>query len=167
MSQKYNDYILEHVENVKKAFDFLKKNKVITSEDCNLTKVEKQINQHDMSKWCDAEYMAYDKYFYGEKTAKVKEDFDLAWLHHQHENPHHWQHWVLVNDDDGSRALEMPKETAIEMICDWMSFSIKVNKLNEVLEWYDNHKKTMILHKETKKFVENILDKYKKIVKEL
>ena len=63
MSQKYNDYILEHVENVKKAFDFLKKNKVITSEDCNLTKVEKQINQHDMSKWCDAEYMAYDKYF--------------------------------------------------------------------------------------------------------
>ena len=167
MSQKYNDYILEHVENVKKAFDFLKKNKVITSEDCNLTKVEKQIKQHDMSKWCDAEYTAYDKYFYGEKTAKVKEDFDLARLHHQHENPHHWQHWVLVNNDDGNRALEMPKETAIEMICDWMSFSIKVNKLNEVLEWYDNHKKTMILHKETKKFVENILDKYKKIIKEL
>ena len=167
MSQKYNDYILEHVGNVKKAFEFLKKNKIITGEDCNLAKAEKQVNQHDMSKWCDEEYDAYDKYFYGEKTDKVKEDFDLAWLHHQHSNPHHWQHWVLVNDDDGSKALEMPKEIAVEMICDWMSFSIKVNKMDEVLKWYDDHKKTMILHKETKKFVENILDKYKKVIKEL
>ena len=167
MSQQYNDYIFEHVGNVKKAFEFLKKHKIITGEDCNLSKAEKQINQHDFSKWCDAEYTAYDKYFYGEKTAKVKEDFDLAWLHHQHANPHHWQHWVLVNDDDGSRALEMPKETAVEMICDWMSFSIKVNKLDEVLKWYDAHTKTIILHKETKKFVEKILDRYKKVIKEL
>lgn len=166
MSKQYNDYIIEHVENVKKAFKFLKDNKIITDKDCNLSAAEKQIAQHDMSKWTDAEYDAYDKYFYGEKTQKVKDDFDLAWLHHQHANPHHWQHWVLVQDDDGDKALEMPRETAVEMLCDWMSFSFKIDKLEEVLGWYDAHRKTMILNKETKKFVEDVLDKYKKFIKE-
>ena len=52
------------------------------------------------------------------------------------------------------------------MLCDWMSFSFKVDKLEEVLSWYDSHKKTMILHKETKKFVEDVLDRYKKFIKE-
>ena len=60
----------------------------------------------------------------------------------------------------------MPRETAVEMLCDWMSFSFKIDKLEEVLSWYDNHRKTMILNKETKKFVEDVLDRYKKFIKE-
>jgi hypothetical protein len=60
----------------------------------------------DLSKFDDAEYEAYDKYFHGpSKTAEVKAAFDVAWLHHIHMNPHHWQHWVLVNDDDGTKVL--------------------------------------------------------------
>jgi hypothetical protein len=121
-----------------------------------------QLNLHDASKYTDEEYKAYDDYFYGIKTKKVKNDFDYAWLHHIHQNPHHWQHWVLINDEDGTYALEMPENYVIEMISDWWSFSHKTGNLSEIFEWYKSHKKNMILHENTRKLVEEILDKIKK-----
>ena len=54
------------------------------------------------------EYFAYATYFYGKKTSQVEKNFDYAWLHHQKENPHHWQYWLLHNDDEGLVALEIP-----------------------------------------------------------
>ena len=113
MSKAYTEYIVSHRENVAKAYDWLKKHKIIKGN------FEKQIMQHDASKYSDEEYDAYDKYFYGkEKTEKVESDFNYAWLHHIHENPHHWQYWVLKHDDEPEEALEMPYEYVIEMICD-------------------------------------------------
>ena len=156
MSAEYNTYIIEHVDNVKKAYMWLKDHNIIKED------ILDQLNLHDASKYTDEEYKAYDDYFYGTKTEKVKKDFDYAWLHHIHENPHHWQHWVLVNDDEGSYALEMPKEFVYEMICDWWSFSHKTGNLYEIFDWYKAHTKKMILHENTKKLVEEILDKIKK-----
>lgn len=39
---------------------------------------------------------------------EVVENFNRAWLLHIHRNPHHWQHWVLINDDPelGETVLE-------------------------------------------------------------
>lgn len=156
MSKEYTKYIEEHKANVKKAYDWLKKHRII------MKNIEKQILVHDISKYSDEEYDAYDKYFYGGKTKKVKDDFNYAWLHHIHNNPHHWQHWVLVNDDEGTYALEMPYNYVIEMICDWWSFSHKANNLYEIFAWYEKHNSNMILHKKTKKLVEDILDKIRK-----
>ena len=156
MSAEYNTYIIEHVDNVKKAYFWLKDHNIIKED------ILDQLNLHDASKYTDEEYKAYDLYFYGTKTEKVKNDFDYAWLHHIHENQHHWQHWVLVNDDEGTYALEMPKEFAYEMICDWWSFSHKTGNLYEIFDWYKAHTKKMILHESTKKLVEEILDKIKK-----
>ena len=155
MSAEYNTYIIEHVDNVKKAYMWLKEHNIIKED------ILDQLSLHDASKYTDEEYKAYDDYFYGTKTEKVKKDFDYAWLHHIHENPHHWQHWVLVNDDEGSYALEMPKEFVYEMICDWWSFSHKTGNLYEIFDWYKAHTKKMILHENTKKLVEEILDKIK------
>lgn len=156
MSAEYNTYIIEHVDNVKKAYFWLKDHNIIKED------ILDQLNLHDASKYTDEEYKAYDDYFYGTKTEKVKKDFDYAWLHHIHGNPHHWQHWVLVNDDEGTYALEMPKEFVYEMICDWWSFSHKTGNLYEIFDWYKAHTKKMILHENTKKLVEEILDKIKK-----
>ena len=118
MSTKYNEYLSEHLANVRKAYFWLKDHAIIDLKEFE-SYFLKQLNIHDLSKYSQEEYYAYDSYFYGAETEKVKKDFDYAWLHHIHQNPHHWQHWVLVNDDEGIYALEMPKEFVYEMICDW------------------------------------------------
>ena len=48
------------------------------------------------------------------------------------------------------------------MICDWWSFSHITGNLYEIFDWYKVHTKKMILHENTKKLVEEILDKIKK-----
>ena len=155
MSTEYSNYIMEHVANVEKAYIWLREKEIISDE------LTTQINWHDVSKYLNDEYDAYDNYFYGRKTEKVKLEFNYAWLHHIHNNPHHWQYWVLVNDEDGTHALEMPREYVIEMICDWWAFSHKSGNLYEIFDWYKSHKKNMILHENTKKLVEELLDKIK------
>ena len=163
MSAKYDEYIIEHKSNVTKAYDWLCKNlPEIFPDEAVKSMVEWQCtNAHDQSKYDKEEYDAYDKYFYGTKTKEVEKEFNYAWLHHIHQNLHHWQHWVLVNDDEGTYALEMPKEFVYEMICDWWSFSHKTGNLYEIFDWYKAHSKKMILHENTRKLVEEILDKIK------
>jgi hypothetical protein len=156
MSAEYSNYIVTHVDNVKKAYTWLREHGIISEE------LNAQMGSHDLSKYTAEEYEAYDKYFYGTQSEKVKTEFNYAWLHHIHNNPHHWQHWVLINDDDGTHALEMPKEYVIEMISDWWAFSHKSGNLYEIFDWYKSHTKKMILHEKTKKLVEDILDKIKK-----
>ena len=91
----------------------------------------------------------------------VRQDFQLAWLHHIHHNPHHWQHWVLINDDsaEGAVCLEMPRCYIIEMICDWWSFSWAKDDLTEIFRWYDEHREHMLLAKNIRETVEDILSK--------
>src|SRR5947207_278928 len=80
---------------------------------------------HDWSKFLPCEWFPYVAKFHGgphrswatihgdernsyryEWTQEgVDEAFDGAWLHHQHVNKHHWQHWVLRNDDGDARVL--------------------------------------------------------------
>ena len=155
MSTKYTQYIIEHKENVLKAYLWLKEHGITELA------IDEQINAHDMSKYTEEEYDPYDAYFYGNKTKKVKENFDYAWLHHIHANPHHWQHWVLINDEDGTYALEMPENYVIEMLSDWWAFSHKSGNLYEIFDWYKAKKKNMILHENTRKLVEETLDKIK------
>ena len=161
MSKNYDNYIIEHRTAVETAYQWLVDHKIIKDQYRHV------IDIHDVSKWGNEEYDAYDKYFYGKsKTKEVEEQFNFAWLHHIHANPHHWQHWVLINDDDGTHALEMPEGYVVEMICDWWSFSHKTGKLTEIFDWYKTHKTNMILHRNTKVAVEAILDKIKEALKE-
>lgn len=59
-------------------------------------------------------------------------------------------------------CIEMPYKYVIEMICDWWSFSWSTGNLYEIFNWYEDHKKTMQLHKNTRKLVEDILSQIKK-----
>ena len=74
---------------------------------------------------------------------------------------------MLINDDDGTHALEMPEEYVVEMFCDHAAFSFKTGKLTEIDDWYKAHKTTMMLHKNTKILYEDILKKYLAAVKEV
>lgn len=159
---KYDAYIEEHKKNVKTAFDLLSNINGIMTED-EKYEWETLIEMHDKSKYSQEEYYAYAEYFYGEeKTDEIKAKFDLAWLEHQHKNKHHHQHWLLKNDDGTFKALDMPKQYIVEMICDWWSFSIKKGDFLEILNWYDREKGKMILSEKTRTEVERILDLIKK-----
>ena len=160
MSIQYDDYLRKHVAGVGRAYRWLCDNcpGVISLGDYV------DLSHHDESKWTAEEYNAYDAFFYGgNRSHMVVENFNRAWLHHIHHNKHHWQHWVLMEDDPSTgesyTCLEMPERYVIEMICDWWSFSFAKGDLREIFSWYDKHKSTIKLHKNTMKLVEFILDK--------
>ena len=155
MSKKYDEYLKDHIKGVVKAYQWLCEHFEDIPKKMGIYMAF--MNAHDTSKYSDSEYKAYDKYFYGgNKSYKVVNDFNYAWLHHIHNNPHHWQYWVLQHDDEPEEALEMPYWYVIEMICDWWSFSWKSGDLYEIFDWYEKHK-GMKLHKNTRKLVEETL----------
>lgn len=163
MSIQYDLYLEKHRQNVTKAYGWL------------LSKFPEMFYEgidwdhqiafgHDESKNSEEEYNAYDAYFYGgNRSYMVKLDFNHAWLHHIHENGHHWQHWVLQNDDaeEGEVILEMPHRFLIEMVCDWMSFGFEVGDLTELFKFYDKHKDYIKLGSVTRTKLESLLNKIK------
>ena len=160
MSYNYNEYLHDHIANVRKGHDWLVSHNIIGSEGKAVLS-EDDLLDHDISKYSEAEYTPYDNYFYGNKSYAVTKAFNYAWLHHIHNNPHHWQYWVLQHDDEPEEVLEMPYQFIVEMICDWWSFSWKNGNLYEIFDWYEKHK-NMKLHPNTRKIVEGILEDIKK-----
>lgn len=160
MSDQYDRYLDQHRRNVRRGWEWLVDNLPDLFSKVDLHAMKTQILNHDASKNSPEEYAAYDRYFYGgNKSFRVVQDFRRAWLHHIHENPHHWQHWVLNNDEpeEGEVVLEMPYECIIEMICDWWAFSWQKGDLSELFSWYDKHQKYIKLAQNTRKTVEDIL----------
>lgn len=164
MSIEYNQYLDDHISYVNHAItwlaDHLKIVKEITERD--ISEALENCSEHDASKLLPNEYRAYDDYFYGgNRSNQVMAAFEYAWLQHQNKNPHHWQYWVLINDDPGKgqiKPLMMPVPYVLEMIADWWAFSWKDNDLGEILDWYDKQKNHILLHPKTKKLVEKILE---------
>lgn len=162
MSREYDLYLEQHKGNVAKGFKWLQENLPELLIDIPGVDYEHQICfAHDASKTEVDEYDAYDAYFYGgNRSFEVVNDFRRAWLNHIHRNPHHWQHWILINDDpgEGEIMLDMPYQYIIEMICDWWAFSWNKDNLTEIFSWYDAHEDYIKLSKSTRKEVEYILD---------
>lgn len=164
MSAAYDTYLKEHIANVKKGYEWLQKH--FPEEFEGMDTEDWSIDKHDESKRSEAEYAAYDAYFYGEKSAKVIEEFDKAWLHHIHENPHHWQHWILIQDDPHGgdtnfKLIRMAKHYILEMIADWWSFSWKSGNLFEIFSWYEVHSPIIKMHSSSRMDVDRILAKMK------
>lgn len=170
MSIAYDAYLAKHKNNVYRAFQWIQENAPeLIAHDVSFGGVadyEWQIGHaHDQSKGSPEEYEAYDNYFYGNnRSYAVVNDFNRAWLQHIHNNPHHWQHWILINDEpgEGEIILEMPYNYILEMICDWWAFSFASGNLREIFSWYDAHKDYIKLHPTSRKNVEFILDTLKK-----
>ena len=160
MSLEYDHYIFEHRSYVKKALEWMQENIPNKLVGDVIADTLLHIDIHDESKFDRDEYDAYDKFFYGgNRSYQVVQDFNTAWLKHIHKNPHHWQYWVLINDDpsEGIKALDMPLDYIYEMIADWWSFSWRDNNLTEIFEWYMYHKDYMRLSVRTRLIVEDIL----------
>lgn len=160
MSREYDNYLTEHKGNVARGFHWIQEHlpELIPVEDG--IDYEHQICfSHDKSKNESDEYDAYDAYFYGRnRSFQVVQDFNYAWMNHIHRNPHHWQHWILLNDEpnEGEIILDIPYHYILEMVCDWWAFSWAKGDLTEIFNWYDQHKSYMKLSEKTRKTVEDI-----------
>ena len=100
---EYDKYLSNHISAVQQAYEEIFKELLLTESDLtveDITKLEDNIKNHDNSKYHDEEYYPYLHWFYPENNEeKNRIEFDYACLHHYHNNPHHWNHWIL-NDDD-------------------------------------------------------------------
>lgn len=168
LKAKYDKYLKNHVENVKKSYDWLL---IYIPEVIKELPLYAQLDlkyhiiDHDKSKYSEEEFVPYSKYFGSSNvTPEIETNYYYAWLHHIHNNPHHWQYWVIVDNANTNIPLEMPKEYVLEMICDWWSFSWSKKDLSEIFRWYDERKEKMIFHPKTQEYIEYVLDKLKQKV---
>lgn len=118
---------------------------------------------HDWSKMSRAEWSPYVRSFYGpwkysERPPEVVATFDAAWLHHQHKNPHHWQHWVLREDSGATKALEMPEGFIQEMVADWMGAGRAITGRWDVKTWYAKNRNVIVLHERTRMLVDMLIE---------
>lgn len=114
---------------------------------------------HDWTKFLPSEWSPYVQYFYGDGGQGA---FDIAWNHHQKRNPHHWQYWLLRNDNQGSlrpfNPLPMPDRFRKEMLCDWRGAGMAQGKSREsTREWYLENKTNIVLHLDTQSWIEQEL----------
>lgn len=111
---------------------------------------------HDMSKFLPCEWFPYVEHFYG--SGKNDEEFDAAWLHHQKFNKHHWQYWLLQKDSGECVPMKMPIEYVKELLADWRGVTRAFGKpVEDTTKWYIDNKDKMILHPETRRFIESSL----------
>lgn len=102
---------------------------------------------HDLSKFLPSEYKAYaEKFFSGDyayKYFEVENNFEKAWLFHQHRNKHHWDYWV----NSKNIPIEMPLKYVKQMVADWNGMSRKFG--GSTKEYFEKNKDKMILHEKT------------------
>jgi hypothetical protein len=119
---------------------------------------------HDLSKFNPMEWKAYANAFYandGSSHYKPTDDFDAAWLHHQHKNLHHWQYWILCMDDGRVFPIDMPDKYVREMVADWMGAGKAITGKWEAYEWYNKNRSKITLSPKTESDVDVILDTIK------
>jgi len=127
---------------------------------------------HDMSKFLPSEWFPYVEYFYGSKAENPRDEtgyykptdtgdeaFDFAWLLHQKRNRHHWQWWILPEDDGGTKVLRMQTKYVKEMLSDWCGASRAQGHggWNGVREWYKKNRQKMQIYDSTRCWIEIFL----------
>jgi uncharacterized protein DUF5662 len=118
---------------------------------------------HDLSKLRPSEFPQYAAYFYGghprdAKPPRVQAAFDRAWLLHQHRNDHHWQAWVLREDDGDMKLLPMADGARRELLADWRGAGRAITgKAGGTPAWYLKNRERILLHPKTRFWVEAML----------
>jgi hypothetical protein len=160
---------------MKKYFRYLRyvlKHKIWVAYYCFKQKLFWRGIVHDLSKFFLSEFIPYANHFYGSKDGIKKgrdktgyykstdtgdREFDFAWLLHQKRNDHHWQWWILPEDEGGFKTMPMSIPAIKEMVCDWRGAGRAQGYGDNTIEWYEKNKDKMIFHPKTKKYLEIIL----------
>ncbi len=126
---------------------------------------------HDASKFSPSEFAQYARRFFNDdgsrrnvrdksgayNVAAIEGEFQYAWLHHQRNNLHHWQAWVIIGDNGELRPLPIPETYVREMIADWQGAGMAISGKNDLLSWYGTNRGKMILANETVEMIDRLL----------
>ncbi len=124
---------------------------------------------HDWDKFLPDEFIPYARFFYGpdgstwdrsngyKPTDTGDPAFDYAWFLHQKRNKHHWQYWLLPEDDGGMKYIPMPDVYRREMLADWRGAGRALG-FPDTAAWYKSNRDNMQLHPETRQWIENQLE---------
>ena len=144
-------------------FKYVLRHKWFVMRECFKYKLYWQGIIHDLSKFRLSEFIPYSRYFYNrDGTPKqIRNEtgdltLDYAWLLHQHRNPHHWQYWVLKEDEGGTKTMEMPHKFLLEMWCDWMGAG-KARGMGDIVNWYEENKNRILLAPVTRGVIESMV----------
>ena len=145
---KYFWYVIEHKKNV--FIEFFKTKQFIHA----LT--------HDMSKFLPSEFIPYAKFFYetdryNKYTYSIDNiNFQQGWGFHQKRNKHHWNYWIYVTSEKEIIKMPMPIKYIHQMMADWKGMSRKFG--DNPVSYYIKNKHSLILHDDTIKNIEKILN---------
>lgn len=117
---------------------------------------------HDWQKFSPTELFPIALYYFGpwqkgQHPEWLLEQKKIATHHHFRYGPHHWQHWVLVDDQGQQQVLEMPERFAREMLADWRGVGYAKHGYDDSLSFYSENRDKIILHPSTRQFVEREL----------
>lgn len=125
--------------------------------------------KHDWHKFLPDEFVPYARFFYGGVKEQIRDEtgyykptdtgyppFDWAWFLHQKRADHHWQWWVLPEDESGVKVLPMSKNARLEMLADWRGAG-RAQGTPDTKAWYLKNGHKLQLHTETRGWVEREL----------
>lgn len=127
-----------------------------------------QLVIHDWHKFLPSEWFPYVEFFHGDWRKDIdqtshhlakdvaKRRFEIAWLKHQKRAPHHWQYWVLHEDDGDTKCLKMPDKYILEMVADWRGAGMALGKPDTV-GWYESTRVGRMLNVESMAQAERLL----------
>jgi hypothetical protein len=114
---------------------------------------------HDGSKFLPDEWLPFARCYYapdGRSRFQPDGPFAVAQMRHRQRNKHHWQAWVYIDDCGAVEALPIPEAFRREMIADWRAAARSSGK-TDLLGWYRGCRETMILHSETRSWIDREL----------
>ena len=127
---------------------------------------------HDISKFGKHEFNQYATHFYdvngnrndvksthGDFDPKEQsEKFRYALLHHQNNNKHHWNYWIVIGNKGSINPMPIPSVYLKEMVADWIGAGKAYTNKSNAKEWYEKEKGNMVLHERTKIEIEKLLE---------
>lgn len=128
-----------------------------------------QLIVHDWTKLRPSEWRPYVAHFYGKSSPTTREGyyhqpdlakvaFNTAWLRHCMDNKHHWQRYAMVSEPGAEPVvIPMPRRFIREMVADWSGAGKAQGVGPNPNPWYERNRDRMILHPETRRYVEQVL----------
>lgn len=116
---------------------------------------------HDLSKFCQDEFIPYANWFGSCGDSDYKDDFKQACLLHNERNAHHWEFWTNNRKDIPQEyectIPEMDQASRLEMVCDWRAFACQHGHVDTAEEYYLRNKSRIKLNPVTREWVEQEL----------